>query len=352
MDINTSALTNREAMRFARRVGGDVAAGATLAQAIAIRRVPECLQHDVEYILQAIQEGWFALPAGPNLTYSKSQHGTLSRLISRSPWFYTLQVRAHQFEASRQAVVGGTTRAFGVVSLPNWGDEAAGIESRLPRLPREHRAGAITLDLLVQVLLDSQARAALLFRQMACLEPAWMWRTDHCLSDQIARLSEFDCLHLLKAYVSTTRNRGLDPFERQLLGDVQYRGLSPAEYERRWQVEQHRRADEAQAGWQDVYARIRQLASILDGVTSYHPSTLSRRLRQESREAFRLQRRGELVVEVKPNYLVGQGMHLTTGFLLVNYCQALADATQHVAPTFDGYLMACRNAQALVGNLA
>lgn len=136
-------------------------------------------------------------------------------------------------------------------------------------------------------------------------------------------------MHLLLDYVSATRNRYIDSFERKLLEDVQYRGMNPSEYEQCWAAEEMRRVNEQQAHWKEVFGLVRRLAAVLDGVKTYHQGTLTKRLRKESNGAFRLQRsdldREALVVEVKLNYCVGQSANLQTGFELVNYCLALAD---------------------------
>ncbi|MBA1265822.1 hypothetical protein [Stutzerimonas stutzeri] len=162
-------------------------------------------------------------------------------------------------------------------------------------------------------------------------------------------------MHLLLDYVSATRNRYIDSFERKLLEDVQYRGMNPSEYEQCWAAEEMRRVNEQQAHWKEVFGLVRRLAAVLDGVKTYHQGTLTKRLRKESNGAFRLQRsdldREALVVEVKLNYCVGQSANLQTGFELVNYCLALADEIEVEPPTFSGYLSACDRAKARVANL-
>ncbi|MBM5458763.1 hypothetical protein H8F21_14440 [Pseudomonas sp. P66] len=353
--ILTSALTNRVAMRYARRVCNDREAGMPLELALTSRAVPEGLWEDMRAITAAVDAGWFAVPAGPGLTYSKTQHGALTLLSSRAPWLNALHAEATAFESMRQATGIPLVKGFGVISLPDFQADAVAAGTRLARLPREHAAGEITLELWVQVLLDTQAIAQHIRTQMECLSPAWMWDPLHPLPVQIERLRDHGCLHLLLAYVSNTRDRYLDTFERKLLGDVQYRGLAPAEYERRWAAELQRRADVDRSHWQETYALIRRLAGIMDGVASYHQATLTRRLKQESNGAFRLQRseltRDGLVVEVRPNFCVGQNQKLETGFMLVNYCQALADETESAALSFPAYLDACDRASSRIRDL-
>lgn len=354
--IMTSALTNRAAMRYAKRVGRDCATGMPLEKSLITRAVPSDLWEDLAVIMQAVDAGWFAVPAGPDLTYSKTQHAALSQLSSRTPWLQTLHTEAVIFEAARASSSLPQGKGFGVLSLPDFQADALGARTRLARLPHEHVAGAITLELWVQVLLDTQSVAQHLSSQMECLRPAWMWSPCHPLADQVERLKAHDCLHLLIPYVSCTRNRPLDPFERQLLKDVQYRGLPTEEYERRMHAERQRREEAERVHWQEAFALVRSLAAIFDGVTSYHHGTLTRRLKQESNGAFRLQRSGftkdGLVVEVRPNFCVGQNAKLASGFMLVNYCQALADEIESAAPSFPAYLDACERACARVQDLS
>ncbi|MDH1930384.1 MULTISPECIES: hypothetical protein [Pseudomonas] len=121
-------------------------------------------------------------------------------------------------------------------------------------------------------------------------------------------------------------------------------------------AERQRREEAERVHWQEAFALVRRLAAIFDGVTSYHHGTLTRRLKQESNGAFRLQRSGftkdGLVVEVRPNFCVGQNAKLASGFMLVNYCQALADEIESATPSFPAYLDACERACARVQDLS
>lgn len=350
-----AALTNRGAMPFARKVARDMRQGASLDDAIASRSVPAGVLVDVRLIMFAVQAGWFEVPAGPDLTFSKAQHSRLTALSSRAPWLGELVDEAAAFEAMRADRAHGRARAFGAKALSNFHSSATAAMTRLSRLPRDHVAGEITLELWVQILLDTQSVAKYIRAQMDCFRPAWMWESAYSLTEQIERLREHDCMHLLLDYVSATRNRYIDSFERKLLEDVQYRGMNPSEYEQCWAAEEMRRVNEQQAHWKEVFGLVRRLAAVLDGVKTYHQGTLTKRLRKESNGAFRLQRsdldREALVVEVKLNYCVGQSANLQTGFELVNYCLALADEIEVEPPTFSGYLSACDRAKARVANL-
>lgn len=351
----TAALINRTAMPFARRVARDMRKGANLDDAIAARRVPAALMVDVRSIMSAVQAGWFELPAGPELTFSKTQHGRLTTLSSRAPWLVELVAEAAAFEAMRALRGHYRARAFGAKALPNFHASATAAMTRLCRLPREHVAGEITLELWVQILSDTKSVAQYIRVQMDCLRPAWMWDSVYSLPEQIERLREHDCMHLLLDYVSATRNRYIDTFERKLLEDVRYRGMKPSEYVKRWGAEEMRRIEEQHTHWAEVYGLIGRLAAVLDGVTTYHHGTLTKRLRKESNGAFRLQRshlnNDGLVVEVRHNYWVGQSANLQTGFELVNYCLALADEIDQEPPTFSGYLSACDRARTRVACL-
>ncbi|SBW84638.1 hypothetical protein PVE_R2G0612 [Pseudomonas veronii 1YdBTEX2] len=348
----TAALTNRDAMRFARRVARDLRQGATLDDAMASRSVPTALIGDVLLITSAVQAGWFEVPMGPNLTFSKTQHGRLTALSSRAPWLRDLVAEAASFEAMLAGRGEHRARAFGAKALPNFHTTATAAMTRLPRLPRDHVAGEITLKLWVQILCDTQSAAQTIKAQMDCLRPAWMWESTYSLPEQIERLREHDCMDLLLDFVSATRNRYIDTFERKLLEDVHYRGMNPTEYEQRWAGEQLRRVEEQQAHWHEVFGLIGRLAAVLEGVTSYHQASLTKRLRKESKGAFQLQRsdlnRDGLIVQVKHNYWVGQSSNLQTGFELVNYCLALADEIVGETPTFSGYLSACDRARSRV----
>lgn len=346
--IPTSALTNRAAMSYARRVCNDLATGVTLAESLTNRNVPGSLIQDLSLILDSVAAGWFEVPQGPDLSYSKAQHARLTNLSRCAPWLIRLEIDAKAFEEVRATRAPAGGKAFGVRSLPDYLEDARRASTRLARLPRDHAAGEITLELWAQVLLDTQSVAADLRNQMTCLAPSWMWDPLHPMPEQLDRLTAFNCQHLITSYVSTTRNRNVDPFEGKLLEDVRYRGLSTTEYEQRWDAEQSRRIDEDQSRWRHRFGLIRNLASLLDGATTYHQGTLNRRLKQESKGQFRLQRsqlvQGGLVIEVEPNFHIGQTAELESVFLLVNYCLALADGVEECPPEFLAYLEACDRA--------
>lgn len=345
MQIDAMALGNMEAMPYARRVAIDFAAGIPIACAIVARKVPTELAEHVTAILEAVDEGWFMIPDGPDLTYSKRQFGMMSRCAERSPWLRSVIKQARVFERA-VAPFKTTTPGFGVDRLPNWLTLATNACHRLQRLPLEHQARTVTVALFLQCLQDSQSYAELLQREMECFTPEWMWDATHPLTEQVQRISKMGCMHYLKPYVSMTRNRYLSSFERRLLQDVQYHGLSIEDYQSRVQAEENRLAREAEASWVLNFSLIRRLASILDGATSYHHGTLTRRLRAESNGAFKLIRStsGEMTLEIRHQYELGRGKGYSTPFQLVNYCLALADEVEKATPTFTDYLDACDRA--------
>ncbi|MGP0171201.1 hypothetical protein ACSVIJ_04885 [Pseudomonas sp. NCHU5208] len=343
--IDVSALGNMDAMPYARRVARDLGAGMPIANSLAKRKVPTDLALAVRCILSAVSEGWFILPDGRDLTYSKRQFGLLWRCAERSPWLRSVVTRARDFETAIQPL-RAPYPGFGVERLPNWLVLASNACHRLQRLPIEHQAGAVTVALFIQCLRDSQSYAELLLTEMECFAPAWMWDESHSLADQVSRLSQMGCLHHLTAYVSTSRNRSLTSFERRLLDQVKYRSLAIESYLSQVNAEEERKRREAEESWLLNYSLIRRLAAILDEATSYHHGTLTRRLRGESNGAFRLIRsmNGEMTVEVRHQYEVGRGMGYQTPFQLVNFCLALADELETAQPTFSAYLDACDKA--------
>lgn len=345
--INASALTNPNAMVYARRVERDLSNGLNLTQALDLRAVPDNLMSDVRCIIDAICCGWFAIPRGVDLTYSASQFATMRDLTERAPWLLALQQEAQAFEAKRALMTSGLSFNLWVQRIPSFVDEAKAASHRLLRLPHEHKAGEITLSLWVQILEDTQATVILLRNQMTCLAPQWMWNANGSLNKQIQRLKDFGCLGLTKQYISTTRNRHFDRFESRLLEDLMYRGLSATDYIARLNYERQRLENDAQTSWTLNYSLIKRLAAILDGATSYHQGTLSRRLKLESNGAFILQRStlhaNAFSIEIRHHYEIGQ-KGIESLFMLVNYCLALADEVEDAPPTFMAYLDCCQRA--------
>lgn len=353
--IIVEALTNESALLYARRVDLDTKNGFDLSDAIQRRAVPADLVDHVRYIAGAIASGWFEVPRGPDLTFSKAQHAKMRQLASRAPWLDEIHSEALAFEDFRFNFIPRRGISFGVKSIPDIASEAFAIRNRLSRLPLEHETGEITVPLWIQVLSDTQERAIQVRAQIECLSSEWMWDQAHSLGEQVARLRQFGCIHLLAEYISTTRNRNIDRFEMRLLDDVRYRNLPVSEYESRLAAERQRQIDEARAVWELNFKLIRQLASILDGASSFHQGTLSRRLKQESNGQFRLQRStlyaNALTIEIRYQYEVGNTFRFATPFLLVNFCLALADEIETVEPEFEDYLRACERAYARIKDM-
>ncbi|MGE8063939.1 hypothetical protein [Pseudomonas sp. NPDC089569] len=352
--INSAALTNIAALIHARTVNLDIKAGLDFCESVHRRQVPGEYVSQVDEIIKAIAAGWFEIPRGVDLTFSKDQYGRLRQMASRAPWVIEIQSEALAFEEFRFNFRPKGGKSFGVKSIPDMAEEAAVVGNRLSRLPLEHAAGEITVELWLQILQDTQARAQQIRLQIECLSLEWMWNPHFTLTQQVARLRQFDCMHLLAEYISETRNRHLDRFEGKLLDTVKHRNLPVTEYEMQLAIELKRRHDEARATWLKNFALIKRLAAILDGVTTYHHATLSRRLKQESKGEFRLQRspmNGALAIEIRYQYEVGHTYKFETPFLLVNYCLALADELEGVEPEFERYLEASDRAHARVKDL-
>ncbi|ONN71204.1 hypothetical protein [Pseudomonas oryzihabitans] len=311
---------------------------------------PLHLQRSVQLIAEAVRCGWFVVPNGKNGTFSARQFAERGRMAAALPWVPDILQRALEAEARARHHRPAERYTFGVRRLPGFVDQALGLPHRLPRLPLDHQAGAITAELWFQVLADVHAATAALAAQIECVAPAWMWDPAASLEHQVERLRQHGCAHLLIAYVSQTRDHWIDSPEQKKLEDVLYRGLPVVEYER-WYLERAARARAEEEGrWRALFARIRELAGIFDDARSFARIPLGRLIRELSGGRFTLQREANsnpgLVVEVAPNYLVGGGEGIDEPFALANFCQALADALADVPCSFPGYLEACRQARA------
>lgn len=339
--IHVPNLTNKKAMRYAARVLSDLADGAPMENVLCHRRVPVDARAAVREITQAHQAGWFPVPAGRDLTYSKAQFSRLTDHTSAAPWVVAVQVEAQAFEAWRARHIPQGGYSYAVERLPNLFHAAQAAGTRLPRLPIDHRAGAITLDLWVQVLQDTYNVAAGITSQIRALQVDWMWKPDGDLQAQTNRLQEHGCLHLLPAYVSTTRNRRLDRFERQLLDEVRYRGRSIKDYKGRLNAHTQALNQEARDHWIKVYGQIAQLADALDEARSYKQGPLNKHLNQVSAGRFRIHRSGvnseALVADLSGVFSLGAGLRIGSPFELAMYCQALADEIPEADPSFEAF---------------
>jgi len=308
------------------------------------------LQQPVQLIAEAVQCGWFVVPNGKNGTFSARHFAERGRMAAALPWLPDILQRALQAESRARHHRPAERYTFGVRRLPGFVDLALALPHRLSRLPLDHQVGATTGELWFEVLADVHAVTAALAAQIECFAPAWMWAPAASLEHQVERLRQHGCANLLIAYVSQTRDRWIDSPEQKKLEDVLYRGLPVVEYER-WYLERAARARADEEGrWRAPFARIRELAGILDDARSFARIPLGRLIRELSGGRFTLQREADsnpgLVVEVAPNYLVGGGEGIDEPFALANFCQALADALADVPCSFPGCLEACRQARA------
>lgn len=353
--IDAVNLTSRPAMRFTGRVLTDLASGASMDSVLHRRRVPPDTQAAVSAIIQAHLAGWFPVPAGRDLTYSKSQFNRLTEHTSAAPWVLSAKSKAQMFEAwrSRHTPLGGY--AYAVEQLPDLLHAAQAAGTRLPRLPIDHRAGEITLELWVQILQDTYNTVAAIDAQITALQVEWMWNPDGDLQAQVRRLQVHGCIHLLPAFVSTTRNRRLDRFERQLLDDVRYRGRSVEYYKHQLTAHTQALAEEARDHWSKVYDQVYQLADALDEARSFKIGPLNRYLRQVSSGRFRIRRSlassQAMVADLSNAFSLGAGLRLDTPFELAMYCQALADAIPKDDPSFDAFYGASERALKRVRSL-
>lgn len=231
--------------------------------------VPVHLQPSVQLIAKAVQCGWFVVPNGKNGTFSARQFAGRWGMAAALPWLPDILQRALEAEARARHHRPAERHTFGVRRLPGFVDQALALPHRLPRLPLDHQAGAITAELWFQVLADVHAATAALAAQIECFAPAWMWDPAASLEHQVERLRQHGCAHLLIAYVSQTRDRWIDSPEQKKLEDVLYRGLPVVEYER-WYLERAARARAEEEGrWRAHFARIRELAGIFDDARSF-----------------------------------------------------------------------------------
>lgn len=341
--IDGTALTNRAAMCFARRVQADLRNGEAVADAMSNRWVPADLAADVITIIESVSQGWFLIPTGMNDSYSSTQFWPLHGLLDKAPWVQQLQADAAAFEARRAGLAPKGGRAFGVESIPSFLDEANAVAKRMPRMPCGHQTGEITLLLWVQILQDSQAKTQWIRNRMECLRPEWMWDPAQPLNVQLKRLLAYGCEDMLKQFISTTRNRWVDRFETRLLDRVR-RGMSVEEYEQQLSVEETRKADEAREHWTLNYQLITQAANIFDGLSSFTQGAVTRRLRAVSGGEFKLLTKPSatqpLGLVLRHNFEISQD-GVDTPFLMMNFVIALSDALKGADATIYAYIDAC-----------
>ncbi|WP_042955141.1 hypothetical protein [Pseudomonas sp. G5(2012)] len=322
---------------------------AVISAAIASRRSSKDLPRPghigVEAVLDAIEGGWFELPAGRNLCYTQSQYFRLANLVQCLPAVTGVQERSRAWSATKRQQLGDRfTFVFGLPNtLPDIEQRARGLPYGGPRRPLEFTAGKYQAIDLLQWLQDAVAITDQLNALMDALEPQFMFDTQVDIEQQVAHLAAHGQVHYLDKYLYALRRRFLWREDERWLREVKAGAISISEFDARVAARDGYREQENRSHWMSVYERIRQLASYLEHTGSYHHGTLTRRLRERFGRSARLLREhssGGLILELDGGPSVGSGQQLEDGVALVNFVCALADLVKGTPPDVHCYFAA------------
>ncbi len=324
---------------------------AVISAAIAYRRSKEEPTRpgdsQIEAVLDAIEGGWFELPAGRNLCYTHSQYFRAANLVQNLPVVTNVQERSRSWSAMKRHQLGDRfSFVFGLPNtLPDIVQRARGLPYGGPRRPLEFTAGTYRAIDLLQWLQDAVAITAQLNALMDALEPEFMFETQVDIEQQVAHLAAHGQMHYLDKYLYALRRKFLWREDERWLREVKAGAISITEFDARVAARDGQRLHDNRSHWLTVYERIRQLASYLEHTGTYHHGTLTRRLRERFGRSVRLHREHSsggagLILELDDGPRIGTGQKLEDGLALVTFVCALADEVKETPPDVHCYFAA------------
>lgn len=300
---------------------------------------------NISVVIEAVSAGWFQIPAGREGAYTKRQFERFGERFAAAPWVKDTQAKAATFDQVLRKQLGHRyDRVFaGGKKLTSPRTQANALPYSIARMPLWFEAGAFTSELLVSSLEDTQVICRRIQAEMRALEPAWVLAesVDPAALHEHLRLTE--CLHLLLPIMAATHPTYLPTEHRNWLWQVQTGVLSIREYIARVERQEQQHADQVRAAWLARFARIQTLASTLDGLSSYHQATITRRIKTASM-GFKVVRKGvSVVIDLGDLHEVGARHSLADGFELVNFVLALDQELAGTQPNWHHYHAAeCR----------
>ena len=298
----------------------------------------------VSDVLKAVDAGWFALPEGRNLCYTRRQYQGLSTAISGAPWVRKAQETAATWQALLGRVDPHNSRLMiGYHGrLPNIAAWAQSLPYSGPRRPIQFVAGQFQAKDWLDWVQDSVDRAETISRITDALTPPFMLDANGDAENQVRRLRTYGLIHLLPEYLYSVRGRWLSKEEQNWLWDVRSNRLSITGFYERIAARDNAAEEQNREHWRGMYQTLRALAGVIENLTTYHHPAVSRKLRASFGRKASIMRvsngcTSELIIECESHLQVGRGCGISDVFVLCNFVSALADEIEKAPPNIFGY---------------
>ncbi|HBO6962634.1 TPA: hypothetical protein L4936_001240 [Pseudomonas aeruginosa] len=321
-----------------------LAAAAYLGRGENIPHVLQANEKDALAIYRGISQGYFCLPKGKNGAYTKTQFAQVRDWLSRFEIITVVKARAAALEKDICSLCAlPLFEVFGSYfngRLPCPFALANNLTWSCPRLPYEFKAGAFGVADYCDVVEDLHAKAEDILSYIALLSLPGFLSPQTTLKEQAELLRKHGKLNLLPMVVRSIHKVYLGRDGERKLNDVVYGRCSVDDFTAFLTQSKAAEEERTRETWTTRFRTIGQLASVLADTRSYHQASLTRLLRKEFNDSYRVvctkdQGLDTYCIQIDAYQPLGSNSKLFSTFELVNWIIALDEATKD--STLDVY---------------
>ncbi|HDV6122913.1 TPA: hypothetical protein RJN57_000414 [Pseudomonas aeruginosa] len=334
MSFNRNAFCNPQALEAA----AYIVRGETIPHELRVHEADALAVH------RGINQGYFSIPKGKNRAYSKAQFAKVRNWLSRLEILSVVKARADALENDISSLCKlPLFEVFGSYlndKLPCPFALANNLTWRCPRLPFEFKAGAFGASEYCDVVEDLHSKSEDLLSYIDLLSIPGFLSPETALKDQAELLRKHGKLNLLPMVVRSIHKVYLGRDEERKLNEVVYGGCSVDDFTAFLTQRKAAAEERTRETWSTRFHTISQLAGVLAETRSYHQASLTRLLRKELNESYRvICTKGHgfetYCIQIDAYLPLGSNSKLLSTFELVNWVIALDEATK--SSTLDVY---------------